>query len=419
MQNISIKNFLKFFSLQLLRNKYHYEIKREKNLIYIKGKCDEFDLRKLNYVYLVKDPDIRNNNLTLYLNDFFKIGLNYKGFTRIYQELSKQFGFNDQLFFNHLCKKKPFSVEIWRKKQTRNYQILDDVYVDYTEGFEILSPQKQFIPWGTTYTELFKIKSLKKKDFIHYEFEYPIRVGRLLLDNVYVTPAVIKDTPVLKLYVNCYHQSATDLSYTEIKNTLTHNNMSSLFEKENEKSLNTQITFGSLEIGLHYSKHTRYYFDQGYTKLEISDKNEYLRYIANYPYEEKLEISNYLIIDSNELIKNDFTSDKNIKRRPPKIKSHFGNDTVIWVDNSNKKIGFTSDNKSIVLNQDSIKNFVILNIKTTRKNNRDILIEESFTQEQNRLIFEANYNTLKKYVNDIKRIANKDVVIIEDYIEDV
>lgn len=209
MYGIKIKNVIKLFLLKFLRNKYRYKINIQHHLISIEGKCGEFDLSQLNYVYLVKDPEIRNNRLTLYLNDFFKIGVNYHGFTQMYQTLSSKYGFDDATFFEYLCKKGPFSIQIWRKKQTQNYVILDEAYTDYTQGFEIQSPEKIFIPWGTTYEALFQQTQFKEKG-IAYSFTFPVRIGRLLLKDVWITPSVRKDVPILALYTECYHESATE-----------------------------------------------------------------------------------------------------------------------------------------------------------------------------------------------------------------
>lgn len=54
MYGIKIKNVIKLFLLKFLRNKYRYKINIQHHLISIEGKCGEFDLSQLNYVYLVK-----------------------------------------------------------------------------------------------------------------------------------------------------------------------------------------------------------------------------------------------------------------------------------------------------------------------------------------------------------------------------
>lgn len=423
MYSIKIKNVIKLFLLKFLRNKYQYKINIKNNIISIERKCDEFDLNQLKYVYLVKDPEIRNNRLTLYLNDFFKIGVNYTGFIAFYQKLSAQFGFDDSLFFEYLYKKGPFSIQIWRKKQIQNYDILDEKYNDYTQGFEIQSPQKKFIPWGTTYEALFQQTQFKEK-WIHYGFVYPIRVGRLLLKDVWITPSVRKDVPILELYTDCYHASATDKSYLELKSLLTENKKlitSFIEERNNPKLYKSVINFSHIEFELYYHRHFKDYFDKGYSKFIIKNNTEYLEYVINEPYESQLVISSYLIIDHQDLIKIDYTCNSNIKRRPPKIKEKFRDDqAVIWIDDVNNKIGFTCNDRSIVFDKNEIEYFTLANTETARRNNESSLTI-CFVDKNKEMItiFSAEYHFLPQYAEKIRALTQKEVRYIEQYIEDV
>ncbi|MFD1805548.1 hypothetical protein ACFSAV_04025 [Pasteurella oralis] len=423
MHNINVKNIIKLFLLKFLRNKYQYKINIENNIVKIEKKYDEFDLSQLNYVYLVKDPDIRNNRLTLYLNDIFKIGVNYRGFTKMYQELSCRFGFDDALFFQYLYKKGPFSIQIWRKKQIQNYDILDEEYTDYTQGFEIQSPEKKFIPWGTTYEALFQHTQFEEK-WISYNFIYPIRIGRLLLKNVWLTPSVRRDVPILELYTDCYHESATEKSYLELKSSLTNNKKlitSFSEERNNPKLYKSVVNFNHIEFELHYHRHFKYYFDTGYSKLIIRNNTEYLEYVINEPYESQLIISDYLIIDHQDLIKIDYTYSASVKRRPPKIKEKFRDgQTVIWTDDVNHKIGFTSNDRAIVFDKNEIECFTLANTETTRRNNESSLTICFFDKNKEAItIFLAEHHFLTQYVDKIKTLTQKEVLYIEQYIEDV
>ncbi|MGC6405636.1 hypothetical protein ACNO7K_04215 [Bisgaard Taxon 45] len=423
MYSIKIKNVIKLFLLQFLRNKYRYKINIQDNLISIEGKCGEFDLNQLNYVYLVKDPEIRNNRLTLYLNDFFKIGLNYDGFAQMYQTLSSKYGFDDTMFFEYLCKKGPFSIQIWRKKQTQNYQILDETYADYTQGFEIQSPEKIFIPWGTTYETLFQQTQFKEKG-ITYGFTSPIRIGRLLLKDVWITPSVRKDVPILKLYTDCYHASATKQSYVELTSTLSKNKtlMTSLVEEKDDPTLDKSVlNLHNIKFELHYYDHFKYYFDRGYTKLTIRDCTEYLDYVINEPYESQLAISDYLVIEAQDLIKMDYTDHAIVKRRPPKIKEKFSDEqSLIWIDDVNHKIGFSSDDRAVVFDKDEIDYFTLANTETTRRHNSSSLTICFLDKNKEAItLFLAKQHVLTRYLDDIKALTQKEVLFLEQYIEDV
>lgn len=423
MYGIKIKNVIKLFLLKFLRNKYRYKINIQHHLISIEGKCGEFDLSQLNYVYLVKDPEIRNNRLTLYLNDFFKIGVNYHGFTQMYQTLSSKYGFDDATFFEYLCKKGPFSIQIWRKKQTQNYVILDEAYTDYTQGFEIQSPEKIFIPWGTTYEALFQQTQFKEKG-ISYGFIFPIRIGRLLLKDVWITPSVRKDVPILGLYTECYHESATEKSYQELTSILSENNplITSYIEDHTDPKLyQSVLRLNMTEFELRYYRHIRDDFDRGYTKFSIKDTTDYLDYVINEPYESQLVISDYLVIEAQDLIKMDYTDHSIIKRRPPKIKEKFRDaQSLIWTDDLNHKIGFTSDDRAIVFDKEDIESFTLANIETTRRHNRSSL-SICFVDKNKEAItvFLAEHHFLIPYVDKIKTLTQKEVLFLEEYIEDV
>ncbi|MGC6407769.1 hypothetical protein ACNO7M_04020 [Bisgaard Taxon 45] len=423
MYSIKIKNVIKLFLLKFLRNKYRYKINIQHHLISIEGKCGEFDLNQLNYVYLVKDPEIRNNRLTLYLNDFFKIGVNYHGFTQMYQALSSKYGFDDAMFFEYLCKKGPFSIQIWRKKQTQNYVILDEAYADYTQGFEIQSPEKIFIPWGTTYETLFQQTQFKEKG-IAYGFTFPIRIGRLLLKDVWFTPPVRKDVPVLELYTDCYHESATEKSYQELTSTLCENKQlitSCTEEKADPKLYKSVLHLNQTEFELRYYGHVKYYFDRGYSKLIIRDRTEYLDYVINEPYESQLVISDYLVIEAQDLIQMDYTNYAIVKRRPPKIKEKFRDDqSLIWTDDVNHKIGFTSDDRAIVFDKEEIESFTLANTETRRSNNESSLTICFVDKNKDAItLFLAEYDFLPPYVDKIKALTQKEVLFLEQYIEDV
>ncbi|MDP9500902.1 hypothetical protein O7M46_08000 [Bisgaard Taxon 45] len=341
----------------------------------------------------------------------------------MYQALSSKYGFDDAMFFEYLCKKGPFSIQIWRKKQTQNYVILDETYADYTQGFEIQSPEKIFIPWGTTYETLFQQTQFKEKG-IAYGFTFPIRIGRLLLKDVWFTPPVRKDVPVLELYTDCYHESATEKSYQELTSTLCENKQlitSCTEEKADPKLYKSVLHLNQTEFELRYYGHVKYYFDRGYSKLIIRDRTEYLDYVINEPYESQLVISDYLVIEAQDLIQMDYTNYAIVKRRPPKIKEKFRDDqSLIWTDDINHKIGFTSDDRAIVFDKEEIESFTLANTETRRSNNESSLTICFVDKNKDAItLFLAEYDFLPPYVDKIKALTQKEVLFLEQYIEDV
>ena len=172
---------------------------------------------------------------------------------------------------------------------------------------------------------------------------------------------------------------------------------------------------------LHYHRQFKNYFDKGYSTLTIKNNTEYLDYVINEPYESQLVISDYLIIDHPDLIKIDYTCNSKIKRCPPKIKEKFQDTpTIIWTDDINHKIGFTSNDRAIVFDKNQIKCLSITNTETTRRNNESSLTIYFIDKNEEAItIFLAEHNFLSQYVDKIKALTDKEVLYIEQYIDNV
>lgn len=276
---------------------------------------------------------------------------------------------------------------------------------------------------GTTYEALFQQTQFKEKG-ISYDFIFPIRIGRLLLKDVWITPSVRKDVPILALYTECYHESATEKSYQELTAALRENQQLirlCVEERADPKLYKSVLRLNATEFELRYYRHIRDDFDRGYTKFSIRDTTDYLDYVINEPYENQLVITDYLVIEAQNLIKMDYTDNSIIKRRPPKIKEKFRDaQSLIWTDNLNHKIGFTSDDRAIVFDKADIESFTLANIETTRRHNRSSL-SICFVDKNKEAItvFLAEHHFLIPYVDKIKTLTQKEVLFLEEYIEDV
>lgn len=65
------------------------------------------------------------------------------------------------------------------------YEILEETPHDYHLGFEVQSPEKEFVSWDSTYAEVFALPCVEPSNTLdnHYAFKYPVRVGNLLFKN--------------------------------------------------------------------------------------------------------------------------------------------------------------------------------------------------------------------------------------------
>lgn len=148
----------------------------------------------------------------------------------------------------------------------------------------------------------------------------------------------------------------------------------------------------------------------------------YLLKIGNYPdllidhdYENKLVISNFLILDGKIGISKDYKKNERIKRRQQKITDQFQDQTIIWIDDVNNKIGFSSNQFSQVYGKEEIKSFCIQNILPAKGAGGGYLEFVLENQKYNYSIFTEHCNFFDKYADKIRNLTNKELVFGQEY----
>jgi len=323
----------------------------------------------LQYAYIIAN---RNKESLLFLFDFHQnyLPTNFSGFGQVYAKLSKQLGFDDNVFFKNVNSKVESKNEIWRLKHPSNFKTLENSNTDYELGFEILSPEKDFISWDTTYDEL------KENSNVFFEespygqkiskFKYPIRIGNLILDD-FSSYFDNKRTnvPVLHFYSHCIDSTNSDNSYYEIKERLckdfSEDNQLFGYERADQNSMSFKVN--NILISLVYTYDSDWLFDGGYTSFEVKNQRDYPELLIDSNYGSKIEISSFLELPATVSTSSDYKRNKRVKYRLEKLKS----DTpIIWVDDINSKIGFADQTYCQVFEINEIKQFTIQNIRPAK-----------------------------------------------------
>lgn len=325
--------------------------------------CD-VNIDDIQYAYVIVNA---NKKSFLFLFDHHQnsIPTIFMGFKKVYEELSKKYKFNDSVFFKNVNKKIELKKEIWRRHYEPTYKILKGDFKDYHIGFEIQSPKKQFISWETTYEELEKIKDVFFETSPYGQkiskFKYPIRIGNIILNdfNSYFYNSR-NDVPILKFYTHCFDFEGTDKSYIDLKAILVKdldlNKEISNYERSDQKYLN--FNANDINLSICYTYNSDWQFNSGYTSLIIENKRLYPDFLVDKNYEAKITISDYLILEGNIGISGDYKRNRRVKRRPQKVIEKFDNQALIWTDDVNFKIGFSSGNFSHVFDSKDIKSFL-------------------------------------------------------------
>ena len=379
------------------------------------------NLKDLQYAYIT----IKRNQLAyLFLFDYHQnfIPVNYTGFSKMYQELSAKFDFNNPIFFENIVKTTVLKKEIWRKQYTPTFEILKYDDTDYNLGFEVQSQPKQFISWDTSYEELEKNKNtlFKKSPYGQklLKFNAPVRIGNILLKDFSAYFENDRtDVPVLHFYTHCFNSIATDESYTQLKKILNKDlassKMNNGYERADQKNINFNLK--GMHLSICYTYDSDWHFNGGYTSLSIENKREYPELLRNESYEERMVISDFLLLNGNITISGDYRKNKRIKIRPKKINLQFKDKTIIWVDDKNKKIGFSSNNLAQLFDITEINSFCIQNILPAKGSGGAYLEIITDNKKYNHSIFYEACNFFDKYALKIEKVTGKKVVFAKEY----
>ena len=381
----------------------------------------EINLDDLQYAYVVVTEE-KESCLFLFDHHRHYIPVNYVGFKDVYEALSAQFLFDDAVFFEHITPIVPVKKVIWRRTYEPTYEILTG-YTDYADGFEIQSPEKDFIFWDITYEELAENPHVRFKQSPYIQkiskIAYPIRIGNILLLNFHVYyDSVRKDVSVLQFYSDCFDVLGTDKSYTDLKHVLLkdlgidRNRFN--YEREDQKNLN--YNFGGMSMSICYTYDSKWHFDGGYTSLSVENKRDYFSLLIDQAYEDSMVISAYELLPGGARVSEDYKRNSKIKRRPKKITDQFQDKPVIWVDERNNKIGFSSRFFSQVFDAKDIKTIRIQNILPAKGSGESSLeLELENPQDQYTIVMKGDCHAFDSYGDKIKALTGKGVIFEIEY----
>ena len=241
----------------------------------------DVNIDQIQYVYVIVNAK-KESFLFLFDHHQHTIPTNHAGFESVYKQLSNRFSFDDELFFKTITNQQVAKKQIWRRTYKPTYDVLQTQHADYGKGFEILSPEPQFISWDTTSADL------EINDAVYFaispyghsllKYKYPIRFGNIVLyDIASYFNNVRKDAPVLEFHIDCFDEKATDESYNQLKEVLVRDLGFDLnragYERADQKNIRFEINDMSLSIC--YTYDSDHMYNCGYTLLRIQNCRKY------------------------------------------------------------------------------------------------------------------------------------------------
>ncbi len=381
----------------------------------------EVCIDNLQYAYVTVNS---SNQVFLFLFDHHQhyIPVHYTGFKNVYEVLSAKFSFNDAVFFESIYKKEVLKKEIWRRIYEPTYSILNGDFNDYDQGFEIQSPEREFISWKTTYETVENNTSVVFEKSPYGQqlltFKYPVRFGNIQLMNFYsYFDRVRKDAPVSEFFEQCFNAAATDTSYTDLKHVLVRDlgldpNRTG-YERADQK--NIYFNANGISISICYTYNSDWHFDCGYTSFAIKNLRDYPALLIDAEYESELVVSDFLIFPGKIYMPSDYKSNEKVKRRPQKITDQFQNKTVVWRDDVNRKIGFACGNFSQVYDQEEIKSLIIQNVLPAKgggSGSLELVLEKGVNHYS---ILSGKCHCFDTYPNALKQLIKKDLAFGEEH----
>jgi hypothetical protein len=372
----------------------------------------------IQYVYITK---INDEKPYLHIFDAVEknIPVNFYDFKKIYKLLSAKFGFDDNAFFYVIHKLKEGKAQLWRKIKQPTYEILIDEVADYEKGFEILSPQPQFISWDMSYAEFVTKKDLamgyEGRDLPVTYFNYPIRIGKIKLYNFSARFYSRRtDVPCLHFNAECYNSNNTAESLHELLPLLI--NTFPITEKyDNEHYITYRFDFEGMIFSLGYSMDSIENYNRGCSFISIENKRDYPELLIDEEYEHLIEISDYILLKHGAKSNSDYKNTKAIKRKPPKVLDLVGNAPIIWVDKKNLKIGFSNGQFSELMNINDIAFFEIRNAIPARFKGGAYLNIITAIDNAKWSVFWGDCYCFDEIAEILKQITGKDVVLAQPY----
>ena len=123
----------------------------------------EIDILSIEYIYVTK-TEHQVASLMIYQNGQKFLPTNFTGFNEVYNALVEKLKFTKVDFYQIIEKNTSIQKEIYRRKRPQNFEILSaKKYNDAHLGFEIQSPEKEFVSWDLPFQEMIKNKKIEEE----------------------------------------------------------------------------------------------------------------------------------------------------------------------------------------------------------------------------------------------------------------
>lgn len=286
---------------------------------------------------------------------------------------------------------------------------------DYHLGFEVQSPEPVFISWDMTYDEVIALPcvewdspfDLDYEVYEYYYFKYPVRVGNLLFSKFEFQ---IHNTQRSDIAVQEYRflseKGTPEADFWQICQQL----QQDLPSQEADKYLQN----------LYYSTHKeqisfrmQYYGEAQHRDLffTVHNSREYPEKINPHDDEAAIEITDFIVFPKDTIVINtDYRTSTIAKRRPPLLTEKFGDQVVLWRDETNKQIGVSAGEFCNIFPLSDIEKVYIERMLPAKGGGVDTIIIQYKNEKYPTQILEAKNHLFDNDNADLEKIFKQKVL---------
>lgn len=380
----------------------------------------EVQLNKLQYVYAILTVD-KTPTLFCFDSRQHRIPVNFKGFKKVYEVLSKRFNFDDKVFYATISSEEPVKNRIWKRKYEQNYKIIDEIF-PIKQGIKVLNPDKEVVTWDMTCNRLLesKLVEISTDDYKQQciRFKHPVQIGNIIIYNLFARIMYLnKEAPVQNYYCQLRNAKGNDRSYYEAKSSLSkllkQNEKIGSYERRDQNSFNYEIN--EINFSITYWYDDKYSFESNYTSLNIRNVREYPHLYINTDDSTIESIENYLIFNCNLSTSDKYKENENIKEKPVVIKKLSHSKPCIWYNKDKNVIGFAGSKFCQEVKDENIDSIHLQNVHPAKGQGFSLLQIKLKDKERKLHILGGRYKDFDDYISKIELVTKRKIIIEKEH----
>lgn len=377
-------------------------------------------LDQLEYAYAMITVN-KSPMLFLFDSHQHRIPTNFKGYSIVYEVLSKKFGFDDDIYFETINSDIPTKKRIWKRRYKKNFEIKDEG-LPINSGIQVYNSEKTLIDWDLPLELLLKYdfigQLIDEYDQQSIRFLVPVQIGQIKIDELKanISHNNIK-APVNDFYSQLRNENGNDQSYYDAKKSLSQllklNPNTTSHERVDQNHLN--FIDSEINISITYWYDDQHSFESNYASINIKNNRTYPKIAVNFDNSTLDEIEEYVIFNCTLYTSDRYMENENIKEKPDIIKTLSNSNPCVWSNKKKGTIGFSGSVYSQEFKKEDITSIHLRNIHPAKGSGSSNLEVKVKSKKGSIYILRGKYQELDSYISDLEKVVKQKIVIEKEW----